>query len=54
MIPVPTELKSHLKGEVTSHCFAWLIRRSDTVVLGFTDHDLLCLWTVFYVNRSRD
>ncbi|MFI3902711.1 DUF2163 domain-containing protein [Ochrobactrum sp. S1502_03] len=39
MIPIPTELESHLKGEVTSHCFAWLIRRSDTVVLGFTDHD---------------
>ncbi|MFQ0814889.1 hypothetical protein AVM02_05550 [Brucella anthropi] len=39
MIPVPAELESHLKGEVTSHCFAWLIRRSDGVVLGFTDHD---------------
>lgn len=39
MIPVPTDLESHLKGEVTSHCFAWLIRRSDNVVLGFTDHD---------------
>ncbi|KAB2691220.1 MULTISPECIES: DUF2163 domain-containing protein [Brucella] len=39
MIPVPAELESHLKGEVTSHCFAWLIRRSDQVVLGFTDHD---------------
>ncbi|MBB5703703.1 putative phage protein (TIGR02218 family) [Ochrobactrum daejeonense] len=39
MIPVPTELESHLQGEVTSHCFAWLIRRSDGMVLGFTDHD---------------
>lgn len=39
MIPVPIALESHLKGEVTSHCFAWLIRRSDDVVLGFTDHD---------------
>lgn len=39
MIPVPAELESHLQGEVTSHCFAWLIRRSDGVVLGFTDHD---------------
>jgi uncharacterized phage protein (TIGR02218 family) len=28
-----------LQGEVTSHCFAWLIRRSDGIVLGFTDHD---------------
>ncbi len=39
MIPVPPELESHLQGEVTSHCFAWLIRRSDGIVLGFTDHD---------------
>jgi len=39
MIPVPAQLESHLKGEVTSHCFAWLIRRSDQVVMGFTDHD---------------
>lgn len=39
MIPVPAALESHLKGEVTTHCFAWLIRRSDGVVLGFTDHD---------------
>lgn len=39
MIPVPPELESHLKGEVTSHCFAWLIKRSDQVVMGFTDHD---------------
>jgi len=39
MIPVPPELESHLQGEVTSHCFAWLIRRSDSIVLGFTDHD---------------
>ncbi|MBO1038925.1 DUF2163 domain-containing protein [Brucella pituitosa] len=39
MIPVPAALESHLKGEVTTHCFAWLIRRSDNAVLGFTDHD---------------
>ena len=39
MIPVPPKLESHLQGEVTSHCFAWLIRRSDGIVLGFTDHD---------------
>ena len=39
MIPVPAALESHLQGEVTTHCFAWLIRRSDGVVLGFTDHD---------------
>lgn len=39
MIPVPAALESHLNGEVTTHCFAWLIRRSDNAVLGFTDHD---------------
>lgn len=39
MIDVPAELESHLQGEVTNHCFAWLIRRQDGVVLGFTDHD---------------
>ncbi|MFD1197636.1 DUF2163 domain-containing protein [Brucella gallinifaecis] len=39
MIPVPPQLESHLKGEVTTHCFAWLIRRSDQIVMGFTDHD---------------
>ncbi|MBC2884745.1 DUF2163 domain-containing protein [Ochrobactrum sp. CM-21-5] len=39
MIPVPAALESHLQGEVTSHCFAWLIRRQDGVALGFTDHD---------------
>lgn len=39
MIPVPAQLESHLKGEVTSHCFTWLIRRLDGLVMGFTDHD---------------
>ncbi|MBV2142651.1 DUF2163 domain-containing protein [Falsochrobactrum sp. TDYN1] len=39
MIPVPAALESHLQSEVTTHCFAWLIRRSDQLVLGFTDHD---------------
>ncbi|ODN36972.1 hypothetical protein BGC40_07460 [Brucella melitensis] len=39
MIPVPPALESHLQGEVTTHCFAWLIRRLDGAVLGFTDHD---------------
>ncbi len=39
MIPVPPELESHLQGEVTTHCFAWLISRVDGVVSGFTDHD---------------
>ncbi|WP_343313908.1 DUF2163 domain-containing protein [Brucella sp. BE17] len=39
MIPVPPNLESHLQGEVTTHCFAWIVRRSDNVVMGFTDHD---------------
>src|SRR5690606_27354818 len=39
MIPIPPGLESHLQGEVTTHCFAWIIRRSDQIVLGFTDHD---------------
>lgn len=39
MIPVPPALESHLQGEATSHCFAWLIHRRDGAVLGFTDHD---------------
>lgn len=33
------ELESHLAGDVTTHCFCWIIRRSDGVVFGFTDHD---------------
>ncbi len=39
MIPVPPDLESHLQGEVTTHCFAWIVRRLDGVVMGFTDHD---------------
>jgi uncharacterized phage protein (TIGR02218 family) len=32
-------LESHLSGDVTTHCFCWIIRRTDGAVLGFTDHD---------------
>jgi len=39
MIPIPQALESHLQGTVTTHCFVWIIRRQDGVVLGFTDHD---------------
>ncbi len=39
MIPVPQALESHLEGNVTNHCFAWIVRRRDGLVLGFTDHD---------------
>ncbi len=36
---IPEELESHLSGEVTTHCFCWIIRRQDMAVFGFTDHD---------------
>lgn len=32
-------LESHLSGDVTTHCFCWIIRRFDGVAHGFTDHD---------------
>ncbi|MEO0903631.1 MAG: DUF2163 domain-containing protein [Pseudomonadota bacterium] len=32
-------LYAHLRAGVTHTCHCWLIRRSDGVVLGFTDHD---------------
>lgn len=32
-------LESHLAGDVTTHCFCWVIHRVDGVALGFTDHD---------------
>ncbi|MGL6210124.1 MAG: baseplate hub protein, partial [Paracoccaceae bacterium] len=30
---------SHLETGVTSVCRAWMVRRRDGVVYGFTDHD---------------
>ncbi|MCO4318339.1 DUF2163 domain-containing protein [Phyllobacterium sp. 21LDTY02-6] len=33
------ELESNLAGDVTSHCFCWIMRRRDGRVFGFTDHD---------------
>ncbi|EJN01419.1 DUF2163 domain-containing protein [Phyllobacterium sp. YR531] len=36
---IPAALESHLSGEVTTHCFCWIIRRKDKMVHGFTDHD---------------
>lgn len=39
MTTIPQSLESHLAGEVTTHCFCWIIRRSDGVTHGFTDHD---------------
>ena len=43
MTQIPGALESHLAGEVTTHCFCWIIRRKDGVVHGFTDHDRLLL-----------
>jgi uncharacterized phage protein (TIGR02218 family) len=39
MNSIPAALESHLAGEVTTHCFCWVIRRRDGGVYGFTDHD---------------
>ncbi|MEP7456798.1 DUF2163 domain-containing protein [Phyllobacterium sp. SB3] len=39
MSGISVELESHLSGEITTHCFCWIIRRTDKVVFGFTDHD---------------
>lgn len=39
MSVIPAALESHLAGEVTTHCFCWIIRRKDEVFHGFTDHD---------------
>ncbi len=39
MTAIPQALESHLAGEVTTHCFCWIIRRNDGMIQGFTDHD---------------
>ncbi|MBB3238132.1 DUF2163 domain-containing protein [Phyllobacterium endophyticum] len=39
MSKIPPALESHLAGEVTTHCFCWIVRRQDGVIHGFTDHD---------------
>ncbi|MFN3847384.1 MAG: DUF2163 domain-containing protein, partial [Paracoccaceae bacterium] len=33
------ELKKHFETGSTTVCRAWLVRRKDGVILGFTDHD---------------
>ncbi|MHC1549693.1 DUF2163 domain-containing protein [Phyllobacterium sp. K27] len=43
MSSLPAALESHLSGEITTHCFCWIIRRADKVVFGFTDHDKILL-----------
>lgn len=39
MRSISDTLSQHLEGNVTTHCFVWIIERRDGVVLGFTDHD---------------
>lgn len=39
MLTLNSELESHLQGDVTTHCFAWIIRRKDQQSFGFCDHD---------------
>lgn len=39
MLQLPSELESHLQGDVTSHCFVWILKRKDQAVFGFCDHD---------------
>lgn len=39
MLNLPAELESHLQGDVTSHCFVWILKREDEKVFGFCDHD---------------
>lgn len=40
MLEISAAFESHLQGDVTTHCFAWIIRRSDNKIFGFCDHDL--------------
>ncbi|WP_181708737.1 DUF2163 domain-containing protein [Chthonobacter rhizosphaerae] len=35
----PAALAAHLAGEATTLAHAWILRRTDGAVLGFTDHD---------------
>ncbi len=39
MLTLNPEFESHLQGDVTTHCFAWILRRKDGAVFGFCDHD---------------
>ena len=39
MRQVQTELQAHLDGGATTLCRAWILRRADGVVFGFSDHD---------------
>lgn len=39
MRAIPTALKTHLDGGVTTICRAWRVTRADGAVLGFSEHD---------------
>ncbi|MDM7850491.1 DUF2163 domain-containing protein [Pseudochrobactrum kiredjianiae] len=39
MLTLDPQFESHLQGDVTTHCFAWILRRKDEEVFGFCDHD---------------
>lgn len=39
MLTLNPQLESHLQGDVTSHCFVWILRRKDQKIFGFCDHD---------------
>ena len=39
MLTLDPAFESHLQGDVTTHCFAWVLRRRDNQVFGFCDHD---------------
>ncbi len=39
MKTLPAGLQAHLDSNATTMCYCWRIKRKDTVVLGFTDHD---------------
>ena len=39
MLTLDPQFESHLQGDVTTHCFAWVLRRKDGEVFGFCDHD---------------
>lgn len=43
MLRLNADFESHLQGEVTTHCFAWILRRKDGHVLGFCDHDKMLI-----------
>ncbi len=39
MKTIPENMETALKAGVTTHCYGWVLKRLDGVVMGFTDHD---------------